>query len=65
MYVQTYSPWLGRFESDANSEFALGYSCIALPALVQFNCSTADVTMAPGGTRPAPPPMSVGNFIRP
>jgi hypothetical protein len=25
VYVQTYSPWLNRFESDANSEFALDF----------------------------------------
>src|SRR6185295_11388180 len=25
VYVQTYSPWLNRFESDADSEFTLDY----------------------------------------
>jgi hypothetical protein len=25
VYVQTYSPWLGRFETDANSEFTLDF----------------------------------------
>ena len=25
VYVQTYSPWLNRFETDADSEFTLDY----------------------------------------
>ena len=47
------STWPGPPPSPGSG----GYSRIALPGFVQFTCSTAEVTTAPAGTRPAPLPI--------
>lgn len=54
VYVQTYSPWLNRFETDANSEFTLDF-----PMGGNFNdagtvaaASGATATITPAGLAP-------------
>ena len=50
VYVQTYSPWLGRFESDANSEFTLdfpmGGAFSSLGTVTAASGSTTSITAA-------------------
>jgi hypothetical protein len=50
IYVQTYSPWLNRFETDANSEFTLdfpmGASFLTAGSTTAQNESTATITPA-------------------
>jgi hypothetical protein len=51
VYVQTYSPWLNRFESDANSEFTLDFpmgGVFAPVGTVMVPSDSAASVVAPG-----------------
>ena len=54
VYVQTYSPWLNRYETDANSEFQLDFPMAgALTGVGSVNvASGGTATITPSGLQP-------------
>ena len=57
VYVQTYSPWLNRYETDADSEFTLDYpmaGAFSTLGMVQVP-SGSTASLAPAGLLPSTP----------